>query len=150
MGDLSAHFSEKEFYCKGKTCGCPKAKPDSIVVLLLEDGRSHFKLKYKTKVRVRVNSAIRCYDHNETVQKQANPNYVPGSSSSRHMGFDAVDVVFERLLSGEWVKIDTQEVYDYYNDRFVGMLGLGIYDTFNHIDGRMVPARWDLRTPDKG
>lgn len=148
MGDLSAHFSEKEFYCKGKTCGCPKAKPDSIIVLLLEDGRRHFKEKYGLKVRVRINSAIRCWEHNETVQKEANPAYIEGSSRSRHMEFDAADVVFEMrdFDTGEWIQIDPQAVYDYYNERFAGMLGLGIYVTFNHIDGRMIPARWDRRT----
>jgi len=137
MGDLSKNFSAWEFWCPCDECS--KLQPSNSIIILLEDGRSHFVQKTGLKVRVKINSGIRCPMHNEEIG---------GSDASRHMRGDAADVVFEMMEweTNEWIPIDPEEVNAYYDARYPDMLGLGIYNNRNHIDGRLTRARWDERT----
>lgn len=76
MGDLSAHFSRREFLCKHCSTGC--ASPQLLAIL--EDVRTRIGNK-----PIRVVSGFRCRPYNESLP-------VSGALSSRHLHCDAVDV----------------------------------------------------------
>lgn len=73
-----------------------------------------------------INSAYRSIEHN---------NNVGGSKNSRHLNGSAFDIsavghdyedLLEALMAG-------------------GFTGIGLYDTFIHVDDRSNPATWDYR-----
>ena len=127
MGDLSPHFSRHEFRCKG----CSKANPcpwfptdavDAALIAVLEKVRTHFGKP------VTVNSGSRCTPHNTSVG---------GSPKSQHVKSKAADIV----VSG----VTPKTVYDFLDPAHSG--GLGLYDTFVHVDVRDGKARWQLPQP---
>ena len=136
MGKLNEYFDRSEFRCKGKHCGddggnCGFATVDTELLKVLTDVREHFGKP------VKINSGCRCFKHNEEVQKAHNPNYVPGSSRSKHMQGIASDIV----VTG----VSPDEVADYLESKYPDKYGIGRYNTFTHIDVRSNKARWDLR-----
>jgi uncharacterized protein YcbK (DUF882 family) len=116
MGDLSKHFNRSEFACK---CGCGFDTVDYELVNLLEDIREHFGQP------VYINSACRCPMHN------ANEG---GASQSQHLKGRAADISVK--------DVDPSVVAGYVElNGIVG--GIGIYNSFTHIDTRSgFPARW--------
>lgn len=114
---LADNFTLKEF-----------KSPDSDFVLvhpalvaLLQTVRDHF------GVPVGVNSAYRTREHNASVG---------GADESKHLLGMAADIV----VSG----VEPEEVYDYLENYDPG--GLGLYDTFTHVDIFGVMRRWDERS----
>jgi uncharacterized protein YcbK (DUF882 family) len=77
MGDLSAHFSRREFACP---CGCGLCEPKKELVDLLEEMRAAL------GAPVRINSGLRCETHNLAVG---------GKASSAHLTGEAADVSAE-------------------------------------------------------
>lgn len=128
MGDVSKYFDRDEFSCK---CGCGFATVDIELLSVLDDLREHFRKP------VSLNSACRCYRHNEKVQKANDKNYVAGSSKSKHMNGIAADVV----VSG----VSPDNVAKYLEGKYPNKYGIGKYKTFTHIDVRSLKARWDYR-----
>ena len=127
MGDISKNFNRHEFACK---CGCGFAVVDVELIDVLELVRKVFKKP------ITINSACRCHNHNEAVQKEANINYTPNSSKSKHMLGIAADIVVG----------DTEpcEVYDLMEEVFHEKYGVGEYNSFTHIDVRKDRARWQF------
>ncbi len=141
MGDISKHFSVWEWECACKLCD--HEYPRSSIIFLLEWGIGEFQDVHPgKKISVKVSGGNRCPDHNEDVQKEDNPGYVPWSSKSRHMKRDAGDVKF--YVNGK--QIPPKAIYNLYNIYYPTMLGLGQYDDRTHIDVRLIRARWDKRT----
>lgn len=123
---LSRHFSREEFACE---CGCGFDTADIELVQVLE----HVRLKYGKPVII--TSGCRCVEHNEKVQKSANPNYFPYSSKSYHMQGRAADFVVEG--------VNPIEVYEWLNRSYPYRYGLGMYSGWCHLDTRTDgPARW--------
>ena len=121
MGDLSEHFSRKEFACK---CGCGFDKPVPELVEKLEKFRELCGGK-----PVNINSGCRCAKHN------ASPA-VKGAKNSQHVKGTAADVrKMPHLTIDEMAKFAEQ----------AGFRGIGKYNTFIHVDVRPTPARWDYR-----
>ena len=118
MGDLSEHFSKKEFACKccGKFIPCPE------LVEKLEKFRELCGNKPLT-----INSSCRCAKHNKTVG---------GSPKSQHMLGKAADV---RKVLG--ISIDKMAKLA----EQAGFTGIGKYNSFVHVDVRPTPAKWDYR-----
>lgn len=118
---LSPHFRQQEFKCK--CCGKihpTNPTPPEVVLFWLESAREHFGDR-----PVMITSGYRCPKHNAAVG---------GASTSRHMEGDAVDFHVEG--------ISPAEVY-IYMDSIVGEGGgVGMYDSFTHIDSRGYKARW--------
>jgi uncharacterized protein YcbK (DUF882 family) len=123
---VSDHFDQSEFNCP---CGCGQKwdKKDELL-RILEDARSHFGRP------VIVTSGERCFEHNEEVQKEADPDYVPGSSKSQHMLGTAADIVV--------VGVPAREVSRYLDAKYPKRFGIGRYNGFTHIDIRPYRARW--------
>lgn len=124
MGDLSAHFSKKEFACK---CGCGECDVDPELVAKLEKFRELCGNK-----PMHINSAKRCKRHNKAVG---------GSPNSQHLPGKAADV---RKILG--VTIDQMAKYA----EQAGFDGIGKYDSFVHVDVRGTKARWDYRKKKQG
>jgi uncharacterized protein YcbK (DUF882 family) len=119
MGDLSEHFSKKEFACK---CGCGFADPDPELVSKLERLRELCGNK-----PLHINSACRCEKHNKAVG---------GSPKSQHLLGKAADV---RKLLGMSIDEMARKAEQ------AGFTGIGRYDSFIHVDVRGQRAHWDYR-----
>lgn len=121
MGDLSKHFSKKEFACK---CGCGFDTPVPELVTKLEKFRELCGNK-----PIIINSACRCAKHNAS-------KAVGGAKNSQHVKGTAADVrKFADMSVDEMAKLAEQAGFD----------GIGKYKWGVHVDVRGVKARWDYR-----
>lgn len=117
---LSPHFRLAEFASKD---GADKVLVDDDLVSLLEQTRE------AAGGAVTINSGYRSPAHNAAVG---------GVRSSQHLYGRAADVVVEGaspLLVGQ--------IAEYYLDR---RGGIGVYQTFAHVDTRSIRSRWDQRS----
>lgn len=114
---INKYFYRDEFECK---CGCGFDTVDVKLNYILEDLREWF------KVPVTVNSACRCKDYNE---------FVGSKDTSQHRLGKAADVV----VSG----ISPLVVYYYLDSKYQDNHGVGLYDSFTHVDSRRRKARWN-------
>lgn len=117
---LGPHFRLREFACKD---GSDKVLVDDALVELLET------IREAAGGAVTINSAYRSPAHNAAVG---------GVSSSQHLYGRAADIVVEGaspLLVGQ--------IAEYYLDR---RGGIGVYQTFTHVDTRGIRSRWDNRS----
>ncbi len=115
MGDLSKNFSLYEFQCKDN---CGYNAIDFKLMPIMEIIRTHEGSNPLTP-----NSACRCVDHNETIQKQANKEYVPHTSKSKHMEGIAVDIKSE----------NPKVLFVFLDSLFPDMYGIGLYSWGIHI-----------------
>jgi len=134
------NFTREEFTCE---CGCEFDTIDYELINDLQDGREYFAKKYNTKIRVDITGGNRCETHNEVVQKQYNPNYVPFSSKTTHMKASAADHKYFKWENNEWIQIPPKEIYDYYAKKFPNSHGIGLYHNRVHLDRRTKKARWN-------
>ena len=125
MGDLSKNFSRSEFEC---SCGCGFDDVSVELVELLQEIRDEI------EEPIAITSACRCKEHNEEVQKEANPAYVPNSSRSQHLLGTAADIVV-RACTPDYV-------YQHIDNKHPDTFGLGKYRSFVHVDVRTRRARW--------
>lgn len=117
---LSPHFRLSEFASKD---GSDKVLVDDALVDLLEQIRA------AAGGAVTINSGYRSPAHNAAVG---------GVSSSQHLYGRAADIVVagaSPLLVGQ--------IAEYYLDR---RGGIGVYQTFTHVDTRSIRSRWDQRS----
>lgn len=115
MGDLSQHFSLAELTCP---C-CDQAIVNPHLLWALEDIREQFGKP------VFINSGNRCKAHNDAVG---------GSANSQHLTGKAADFYIDG--------ISTKAIYDYLNNKYPNMYGIGYYNRFIHLDVRIDKARW--------
>jgi hypothetical protein len=138
MGDISKNLSRHEFACE---CGCGFDTVDVELVEVLQDAADHFAFIDVIEVRIDITGPNRCVEHNEKVQKEYNPNYVPYSSKTQHMYARAADWKLFNRATGE--QIDPDRVADYLEDKYPGKYGIGRYSNRTHTDTRTNgPARW--------
>jgi len=114
---LSPHFHLREFECK---CGvCPYTLISVQHVLELQG------LRNLLNKPVKILSAYRCPKHNDLVG---------GEKNSMHMYGLATDISVAGLAPEEILA--AAKIFD----------GVGIYDTFVHVDSRGFTAFWARRT----
>jgi len=116
--NLSKNFKGYEFACKD---GSDKYLVDPALVLILQKIRDHF------KVPVIINSAYRTAAHNKKVGGATNSNHTKGT---------AADI--------EVKGIAPLKVAQYAES--IGVLGIGWYKNFVHIDTRTSRYFWDQRS----
>jgi uncharacterized protein YcbK (DUF882 family) len=117
MGDLSQHFSRKEFECR---C-CGRLQLDSHLIEGLEV------LRVLAGVPVVVNAGYRCPRHNQEV------GGVPNSEHTRGL---AADIRLPGLSLQQMYELATQVAQ-------FAEGGIGVYDgDFLHVDVRGHRARW--------
>lgn len=113
---ISKNFKRKEFACK---CGCDYDSINPKLIPVLEDMREYFGKP------VIVNSGCRCETHNRNVK---------GAPNSQHLYGNASDV----RING----VPPVEIYRYFDRKYPNTFGIGLYNTFVHIDVREKRARW--------
>lgn len=123
MGDLSENFSRHEWTCK---CGCGFDTVDSqLVTILQKDLRDYF----NKPVTITYNGGCRCLIHNAQCG---------GVVKSQHRKGRAADI--------KVTDVPPKVVYKHLDKLYPDSLGLGLYDTFVHVDTKTGPARrWDNR-----
>ena len=112
---LSTNFKVKEFACKD---GSDPIFIDSELVEILQKIRNHFKKP------VTITSAYRTPPHNSREG---------GTTYSQHLYGKAADI----KIAG----VTPKKVADY-AETLLDNGGIGIYNTFTHIDVRSVKSRW--------
>lgn len=120
---LSAHLTSEE--CKCPDCGCYRMDP--LIVSLFEQVREK-----AGNHPIHINSAFRCKEHNKTVG---------GERNSRHLLGMAMDMTPPDGLTPEQFKQIIETV-----PFFTTAGGIGLYDTFCHMDCRSEISRWDFRS----
>lgn len=118
------NFDISEFHCKCKKKFCYYNFIDLELLKVLHRVRKKFKNE------VRINSAFRCGYHNNSIRTSA--------SRSRHMAGHAADISV--------IGFDPVDVYNYINIELNHNGGLGLYNTFVHVDVRGDDVRWDNRS----
>lgn len=114
---LTEHFNITEFHCKGSDCGCKETLHAPALSAHLQKIREHFgKPLYIT-------SGYRCKTHNAAVG---------GAANSRHTKGQAADF----YIPG----VEPEEIAKYAES--IGILGIGLYDNFVHIDTREKKSFW--------
>lgn len=115
MGDLTKDFSRWEFRCPD----CDLDTVDYELVVILQKLRDYYGAK------VTVTSGARCKAENRRVG---------GALSSYHLRCRAADVVVEGVRAAE--------VQAYLATLYPDRYGIGMYETYTHIDSRRQAARW--------
>lgn len=127
---ISNNFWLSEWACN---CGCGLNSIDLRLMPIAEIIRHH-----EGDNPMVPNSACRCVEHNEKVQKQNNPDYISLSSRSMHMPDEnglckAVDFHSK----------DPLQLYYYLDGIFSGIYGIGVYNWGVHVDTAKRYARWN-------
>lgn len=115
MDNISKNFKRSEFECNCGECGLDTV--DAALLTLLQDVRDKFGA-------LRVTSGHRCEDHNKRIG---------GKDKSYHLQGRAADIVP--------LKADIIDVANYI-ESINHQGGMGVYDTFVHLDTRSYKARW--------
>lgn len=124
MGDLSKDFSRFEWQCKCGECG-PSTVDAELILILQQYVRDH----YNRKVTITPNGGFRCEPWNKICE---------GTERSKHIKGMAADIRVE--------SVPPQALYTYLCKKFPDKYGIGLYDTFVHLDVWPGPARrWDYR-----
>lgn len=121
---VSEHFKLREFKCNDNS---RVVVLNSELVAVLEMTRQHF------GKAIKINSGYRTVAYNSTLKNS--------SPDSQHTHGNAADIV---VLGAKPI-----DVYNYFNLTFPNTYGVGIYNTFVHIDVRPNKVRWDCRTKEK-
>ena len=127
MGDLTKNISRHELRCK---CGnCSVTIQDHEPIIGVVQGVCDRIANYYDidKVELRITSAARCREHNLS----------EGSNDeSQHIRCNAMDI----QIFADGYHVPSDLVATYLSDGFAG--GVGVYNTFTHIDTRNKIARW--------
>lgn len=110
---LSNNFDRIEFSCK---CGCGFDTVDVLLLQAAENAR-----KYVGPFTP--NSACRCVKYNKLVG---------GVSTSQHLFGKAIDIPTK----------NPEGLYNFLDELYPNNYGLGLYNSFVHIDVRDKKARW--------
>ncbi len=121
MGDLSENFSRYEFRCHH----CSLVGVDIELIPVLED------LRAWAGDIVHIISGFRCAEWN------ASPS-VGGGRLSFHLTGRAADI----KAAGK----TPNQVQKYLLRKYPDKYGIGMYNTFTHIDVRSTKGRWDERS----
>lgn len=121
---VSEHFKLREFKCGDNS---KVVVLNDELVAVLEKARRHFGKPIK------IDSGYRTVAYNSTI-KNASPK-------SQHTHGNAADIVVRG--------VKPIDVYNYFNATYPDTYGVGIYNTFVHIDVRPDKARWDYRAKEK-
>lgn len=121
---VSEHFKLREFKCNDNS---RVVVLNDELVVVLETARRYF------GKAIKINSGYRTVSYNSTLKNS--------SPKSQHTHGNAADIV----VTG----VKPVDVYNYFNKTYPNTYGVGIYNTFVHIDVRPIKSRWDYRTKEK-
>ncbi len=121
---VSGHFKLREFKCNDNS---RVVVLNAELIAVLETARRHF------GKAIKINSGYRTVAYNSTLKNS--------SPKSQHTHGNAADIVVS--------EVKPIDVYNYFNQTYPAKYGVGIYNTFVHIDVRPTKSRWDCRTKEK-
>ena len=136
MGDLTKNISRHELRCKCGNCSVTIQDHEPIIGIV-QGVCDRIADKYDVdKVQLDITSAARCREDNQ---------FVGSNDESQHIRCNAMDI---KIFVGD-VQMPPDLVAEYLlNDVISGVGevgyigGVGIYNTFTHIDTRNKIARW--------
>lgn len=118
---VSPHFGVWEFKCKDNS---RVIVLDKALVELLEIIRLHYNKP------LHINSGYRTVQYNASLKNS--------SPKSQHILGKAADI---------WLNdVSPKQLYSWLDSSYPNSLGIGIYNTFVHVDVREGKSRWDYRT----
>ena len=120
---LTNNFSLSEFKCK---CGC---KMPAFVKENVKELAENLQVLRDVIGRIDLTNAYRCKEHNADVG---------GSTNSQHIKGKAADIKSNTLSPSEIASITD----DLMKSEKFKLGGIGIYNTFTHVDIRGYKARW--------
>lgn len=120
---LTENFSMDEFECK---CGC--IMPE-FVKKNVQELAENLQVIRNIYGKINLTNAYRCKDHNADVG---------GSANSQHLKGKAADIKSSDINPEDMAAI----VDDLMKSENFKLGGVGIYNTFTHVDIRGVRARW--------
>jgi uncharacterized protein YcbK (DUF882 family) len=124
MTDITHNITRHEVACK---CGCGFDSLDYQTAVYVQTACAHFAIKrglYRSVLLI--SSGCRCMAWND---------HEGGQEGSKHLRASALD--------HHIVDVTPRELYDYYDKKYKGKFGVGLYKTFVHFDTRSDgPARW--------
>jgi uncharacterized protein YcbK (DUF882 family) len=120
---LTENFSMDEFECK---CGC--VMPD-FVKKNVQELAENLQVIRDAYGRIDLTNSYRCKEHNADVG---------GSVNSQHLKGKAADIKSSTIVPIDMAAI----VYDLMKSEKFKLGGVGIYNTFTHVDIRGSRARW--------
>lgn len=127
MGDIAKNFSRVEFACKGESC-CGHSAPISLLLVTSLQRLRDMASEYLARdCPIRINSGFRCNVHNARVASE--------DTTKPHTLGIAADCACEFLTPYELATLAMQ-IEEFENG------GIGIYQTFTHLDVRGYKARW--------
>ncbi len=118
---LRTNITSEEVACK---CGCGFNEVSPSVLDIVQDVREHFDRP------VTIHSAARCYMHNVEIN---------GSITSKHLPEGITNLA--RAIDFHIDGVKPNAVYVYLIGKYPNSLGIGLYDTFVHVDDKMAKAR---------
>lgn len=129
MGDITKNISKSELFCHCGNCKV-RIQYHEPIIQMVQGACDHFALEFGVeKVTLEITSPARCRDHNLSVGS---------NDESQHLRCNAEDIKI--FVNG--VQIPPNLVYEYFDNKYPDSMGLGLYDTFTHIDSREKKARW--------
>jgi uncharacterized protein YcbK (DUF882 family) len=120
---LTNNFNLSEFQCK---CGC---KMPADVEENIKELADNLQVLRDVIGRIDLTNAYRCKEHNADVGGATDSQHIKGKAAdikSSTLNPSEIASVVDDLMKIEWFKIG----------------GIGIYNTFTHVDIRGVRARW--------
>lgn len=125
---LTNNFSLSEFKCKCGKC----EMPTEVLTNVIQLAKQLQVIRDVIKKPITINSGYRCEAHNKKIG---------GEKNSQHLFGKAADIKVTGVSSLQVNKTIEQLV----KDGKIKIGGLGLYNTFNHVDIRPNKARWDYR-----
>ena len=137
MGNLTANISQHELDCK---CGDPECNVTILanepIIEIVQGVCDHFKEEYNAKkVTLIITSGARCYVYNRLPVKEGGAG---SNDNGQHPRACAID--FQVFI--DTAQIPPNLIYHYLDTKNPSSLGLGLYNSFNHADGRAIKGRW--------
>lgn len=118
MGDLSENFSRSEFKCNCGECG--QDTVDYALLNVLQRLRDYYNLG------ITITSGNRCPAYNRSVG---------GAKNSSHVTSKAADIQVSTVRP--------EDVYSLLDQWYPNTYGIGLYNSWVHIDVRDQRARWN-------
>lgn len=135
---IEKNFTYGEFMCH---CGCGEVKVDYRLPRKLQELRNAFNAIYGYAYIV-VEVGYRCPKHNDWLIAEYEAGRFPNkpAKNSKHIYGEASDIKVYGRMNGNMKQVDPRDVAMI--AEVIGFGGIGIYDTFNHVDVGTPKRRW--------
>lgn len=135
MGDLTKNISRHELECPCGECSVRILDDEPVIQIVQECADDFAERLGVEKLIVIVTSAARCFTYNRSKKIGSNDN-------SQHPRCCAID--FQLFMPKTKDQIEPELINQYLIEKYPNSLGIGLYQSFNHVDTRPNKARWKI------